>query len=401
MPIVVYLDSQDFSRLSDPRVQVGNLPSIRKQLLDYSSSQKVIFVFSSAIISEIAPLSPQHTNIAAERAKFLSHLCQRNTFISIERVFEKEFTSIGYFPPRFDDQFSRTGDWFPILENILEPINLASHVRQEIQQNSTHRMNRKQRRATQSIAFRGGDLRGSTINHLLGQAGSQSLDEILAMYPMRPKDCEIIRKFVLGKASKQQAEFAFLESLRDPFWMMQWFAKHSGQMNVVTQWFRQPSQVMLDATLELINKFKIINEMELELQIPKLQKFMTKAKWIGMQDQMLESVAKSMITQYRPDIRSVISAAGLDFYCPGFSTSFRVIHSSIWDSFNRKGRTPHSNDYLDSLHALHAPYVDIFRADRYMAPYIAAHAAKYNTCIVPNLDALVPAIEAKLTERNP
>lgn len=401
MPIVVYLDSQDFSRLSDPRAQVGNMPSIRKQLLNYSISQKVVFVFSSAIISEIAPLSPQHTDYAAERAKFLSNLCQRNTFISIERVFENEFRSIGNMPPRFDDQFSRTGDWFPLLGDILEPINLASHVRQELQQNYNNKMNRKQRRTTQSIAFRGGGLRQSAINHLLSASDSQSFDEILAMYPMRPKDCEIIYKFTLGKVSKEQAELAFLESLRDPSWMMQWFANHSSKMNVVTQWFRQPSQTMLDITLKLINDFKIIYGIESDLQIPKSQSFMSKSKWIGMQDQMLESIAKSQITQFRPDITGQISAAELDMYCPGFSTSFRVIHSSVWDSISRSGRTPHSNDYLDSIHALHAPYVDIFRADRYMAPHIAAHTAKYKTCVVPSLDDLIPTIEAKLSERTP
>lgn len=401
MPVVVYLDSQDFSRLSDPRTQVGNIPLIRNKLLDYSISQKVIFVFSSAIISEIAPLSPQHSNHAAARARFLSSLCQRNTFISIERIFENEFRSINNIPPRFNDQFSGTGNWFPILGDILEPINLASHVRQELQENLKHKTNRKQRRMAQSMAFRSGTLRQTLINQLLSTTDRQSFDEILEMYPMRPKDCETIYKFILGKASKQQAELAFLESLRDPFWMMQWFAKHSGKMNIVTQWFRQPSQTMLDITLKLINDLKMIHEPESESQPQRAHNFITKNKWIGLQDQMLETISKSHIANFNSNITEQIKASELDIYCPGFSTSFRVIHSSIWDSISRSSRTPHSNDYLDSLHALHAPYVDIFRADRYMAPHIAAHTAKYRTCVVSSLDALIPAIEAKLTERSP
>lgn len=399
MPVVVYLDSQDYSRLSDPRAQTKNLSSIRKQLLEYSSTQKAIFVFSSPIISEMAPLSPQHANHAAVRAEFLSSLCRRNTFISIERILEKEFSSIGISPPKFDDLVSTIGDWFPTLGDIFAPIDLASNVRQEMKQSLPKSMNRKQRRATNSLAFRGTALRRAAIDHLPGPTNSQSFDEILAMYPMRPKECETIYKYILGKASKEQAELAFFESLRDPSWMMKWFANHSEKMNFVTQWFRQPSQTMLEAMQELVNKCKVIIDMESSLQIPKSQSFITRDSWIRNQDRMLESVAKPLISQFCPDTNRETSAAELDLYCPGFSTAFRVIHSSAWDSISRSARTPQSNDYLDSLHALHAPYVNLFRADRYMSTHIATHASRYGTKIVPSLDDLIPSIESSLIER--
>ena len=396
MTILVYLDSQDFSRLSDPRVQTGNLPSIREQLLDYASTRKATFVFSSPIISEMAPLSPQYTNHATMRAKFLSNLCRRNTFISIERILEKEFSGIGISPPKLDDLISPTGDWFPNLDGIFEPINLASNIRQELKQSHPQNMNRKQRRAANSIAFRGNTLRRAAIDHLSGTADGQSLDEILAMYPMRPRDCEIIYNYILGKASKQQAELAFLESMRDPFWMMQWFTNHSDKMNIVTQWFRQPSRTMLEAMQELVNKCKIIIDMESTLQIPQLQSFVTRSRWIGNQDRILESVAKPLITQFCPNIDHEVPAAELDLYCPGFSTAFRVIHSAAWDSISRSARTPQSNDYLDSIHALHAPYVNLFRADRYMSAHIEMHTGKYGTSVVSSLEALIPAIESSL-----
>jgi len=51
------------------------------------------------------------------------------------------------------------------------------------------------------------------------------------------------------------------------------------------------------------------------------------------------------------------------------------------------------------MHAVYAPYVDIFRADSFMAPYIARQSNKYGTTTVAKLVDLSKAITERLTAR--
>ncbi len=60
---------------------------------------------------------------------------------------------------------------------------------------------------------------------------------------------------------------------------------------------------------------------------------------------------------------------------------------------------PKPSDFPDALHAINAPYMDIFRADSFIAPYIARHSQRYGTRVVPKLSGLLPAIQAALDGR--
>lgn len=55
-PITVYLDSNDYSRLSDPRRKKAALDKVRLELLSLTESRQVRFAFSGVHISEMAPL---------------------------------------------------------------------------------------------------------------------------------------------------------------------------------------------------------------------------------------------------------------------------------------------------------------------------------------------------------
>lgn len=72
-------------------------------------------------------------------------------------------------------------------------------------------------------------------------------------------------------------------------------------------------------------------------------------------------------------------------YCPGISTSVKVLASSLRNSFSLHARKPKASDFVDAIHAIHAPYVDIFRTDSYMAPIVKRHVSRYGTIVVPKL----------------
>ena len=62
---------------------------------------------------------------------------------------------------------------------------------------------------------------------------------------MRPDDARTIGRYVVGDADASAAREAFLNSLRDPRWMMQWFRQHHERLTPFLDWVRSPAKGML------------------------------------------------------------------------------------------------------------------------------------------------------------
>ena len=73
---------------------------------------------------------------------------------------------------------------------------------------------------------------------LPGKDDKISLEEMLRSYPMRPADAETLARYAFGHASKEQAEVALLNGLRDPSCMMRWFAEHHDTLSPLSRWIR-------------------------------------------------------------------------------------------------------------------------------------------------------------------
>lgn len=86
----------------------------------------------------------------------------------------------------------------------------------------------------------------------------------------------------------------------------------------------------------------------------------------------------------------------VDRLAPSLATCIRVLHSSTWNSAGTFGRQPKKSDWVDSLHAMYAPYVDIFRTDSYMAPIVQEKVKKYGTSVVAKIGNLAEKIETHL-----
>lgn len=395
-PIHVYLDSSDYSRLSNPNAQTESTIEIRNQLLEWSKSGQVKFLFSGILLLEMAPMEAVHTPLASLRADLLVDLCGRNALISFDRLLMLEFTSINIQRPSRESVRSSDADWFPDLGNIISPVNWAEAIQDVDSAGKKHNLNRQQRRALKRKVFKKNKPSKEAVRAMLGDDLSKQLDEFLDLYPMRSSDAEILWKYVLGLTTKVEADRAFKESLRDPKWMMQWFAQHHDQMSPLIEWLRGPSKTLMAETKKMTEQATQIVLLEEKLGVPKGQRTLTKKVWIQHQDEMVVKVSSNMVTRLNPNFRELIDLNQFDQNCPGFSTCLRALHSSIWSSIGQAARTPKDSDVVDALHALYAPYVDIFRADSFMAPFIADQVRQNGTIVVSKLESIVETIQRLL-----
>jgi hypothetical protein len=387
-PVTVYLDSSDYSTLSDPRHRTGNLDQVRETLQELAKSNLVRFVFSGAHLSEMAPLDAKYTPAATARADLLVELCGRNALVSFDRLIASELAHLANpdMPPV--QALSSDATWFPEIKDIVSPVKWADTAREINQMVKEKGLNRQQRRVLKLKLFKANTPTPIMQEWLANRDPAAALNDIISLYPMRPQDAKVISRYVLGQATAKEAEDAFLESLRDPRWMMRWFAAHHDVLTPVTEWLRGPSRRMATQMKEIAAQVKELRRAESRISPEIRPNLLTNSGWIAEQDGLLLNVANHLATKFHPGLIPCGNVELVDRYCPGLSTAFRSLHSSVGESIGSNPRMPLDSDFIDAIHSMYAPYVTFFRADRFMAPHIRKQVARYGTQVVSRLDEL-------------
>lgn len=395
-PLLVYLDSSDYSTLSDPKQQSDALLEVRSTLLGFTSSGQVRYVFSGAHLSEMAPLIGRRTTAATLRADLLVELCDRCALISLDKVIRAELGKALACDATSLDPISSIGDWYPDLDDFISPVIWANMAREIDTEAKRRGINREQRRELKRQLFKAQSLSPLMRHWLAAQSGADNYADLLRLYPMRPTDAEVLGRYILGTASKEEAELAFLESLRDPRWMMRWFSAHGDKMTPVTEWMRAPARTMIQSMREMIDAARKMRQLESELGSEYRSKVLTRNGWAAMQDKLVTAIADRLAQHFFPQAYAPVATADVDRFCPGLSTMIRSLHGSLWDAVALVPREPLESDFVDAVHSLYAPYVDIFRADRFMAPHIRRQVERHGTCVVSRLTELPNAIRTRL-----
>lgn len=400
-PVRVYLDSSDYSTLSKPQLD-NEAAAIRDRLIAWADSGEVDFRYSGAHISEMSPLQPQYVDAAKTRGELLVVLCGRKTLVSFDELMRREITAVAQDSGPPADVYSDTGDWFPPFKDFISPVSVVETVKKEFDAiTKGHGMNRAQRRKGKKSLVKGNNLTAEAKQHLMsGKAGA--LKELLSVYPMREQDARVLHNLVIGTATAKEAEEAFLNSLRDPTWMIGWFEQHSEELSHVIQWARGPGEAMSKSLMDIAEKAVQLRELNRKIGLANQSVFLgfdLEAKqqlrlnvFVNMARRVAEATGVSLSNHSLEETRLSRNAVGL-------SVCITSAVDSMLNSLSATPRKPKDSDFIDVVHALYVPYVDVFRADGYMAPIIAKAAQRCGTKVVGKLTDLVGAIEKALKEK--
>ncbi|MBU3592914.1 hypothetical protein ICN42_02215 [Polynucleobacter sp. 71A-WALBACH] len=353
----------------------------------------------------MAPLESRYAGASVARADLLVRLCKRQALISFDQILLRELQILraGILETDLRSVYSYTGDWFP--ENAVDilPVSWLEGIREFDVGARQQGHNRETRRKLKKQFFKNG--RPTNVMSGMLEKRQFDLDEFLQKYPMRENDALVLAGYVAGRATCAQAQEAFLASLRDPSWMIRWYYNHSNKLSSFTDWVRGSSssivemieQVSEDALI-LKGDAEKLRETGSELGISPLFPAIDKLWWLKQQDQLVAHLAKQLASRLFEISLEDRTSSDVDRLAPGFSTCIRVLHSSIWESVGPSARNPKPSDWADTLHALYAPYVDIFRTDSYMARIIQEKTHKYGTTIVAKIEDLAEQIEVRLED---
>ena len=391
MPLRVYLDYSDFSTLANAN-RTAEQDNIRRQLTMWAEEGLVQFVFSGAHLIEMAPLDACYTPAAVARADLLVSLCHRNAVISFDRLILAELNCLQDPELPAPKVISTSAEWYPEVGNLVSPVQWVDAMKEVDVTSKEIGLNRQQRRQLKRKFFKNGQPTKATRRFLQFNEQSADYKELIEQYPMRLQDAKVLGQYTVGKATAAQANEAFLESLRDPRWMMQWFANHYAKLSTFSQWLRAPAEKLLAAVTDIAEAARRIHELG-SIIGPSHKPYLTSEYWERQQDEILCSIARRLLEVHSPGAHFDVIAGDIDERCPGLSTFFRTAHSAVRDVTGRTPRQPKASDFADGVHAMYAPYVDVFRADSYMANHVRICVQRHGTMVVPKLSQLVPVIK--------
>lgn len=403
--ITVYLDSQDYSILTDQKQLTPELNAVHDRLLAYSRSGLVRFFFSGVVVCEAVPLTPDSVTLAAQKADFLGDLCGENALVSLDKLISREIlVLLGKAEPPVD-AVDPEGNWFPEMGPPDKEGDVWQHM--EVLLNEDLKLNgmtRQQRRAMNRKFVKNGRPRPEFQALLDQQDGREISAAFVAQYPMRPEHANLMSEYALGRASEEQFMEALTGSLRDPRWMMRWFATNHSLASPISDIVRKPGRefgellrTLVKVSLDYTNKLIALNPAG---HNPSGRHGELSKEWTDFQDRQILSITRMLSSRWCNTEITDVNIEDVNSSCRGLVTTLRSLYSSVWENVGGgRKEAPSDSQFVDALHALYAPYVDVFRADRFMSPHIERQVTrKDGTTVVAKLQQLPDAIEKRLSE---
>lgn len=403
-PLTVYLDSQDYSTLTDPKQLTPGLRATRDNLLAFATSGTVRFLFSSVVICEATPLTPESTSLSEMKAEFLSELCGSNALVSFDRLISMEIEVLLGKTVNSVNAIDPQGNWFPDIGPLDEEGNVWERMQGMVDDDLKLKgISRQQRRAMSRKLVKNNQPR-AVLRSMLDRQDSQSTAvALIEKYPMRPECADVMAQYAMGRASEAQFRQALIESLRDPRWMMRWFSNDHSMASPIAEIIRRPGRelgelmrILVKASLDYIAALMVWHSSG---QNPAGRHGEVAKKWAEFQDRQLISIVSRLSEDWFHSHLTNFTTSQVMACCFGLSTTLGSLFSSAWENVGGgRKESPSDSQFVDALHAIYAPYVDIFRADRFMAPHIQKQVAAHGTTVVARLPQLVDVIEKRLSQ---
>lgn len=391
-PLRVFLDSSDYSVLSDPKRQTREVVQTLDVLRDLKLQGKAAFYYSSTIVSEMAPTNPEVVASSIRRTAFMHELCGGNTLPSFDRLLKREISAALGESPCPAGLYNQHGHWFPADALALVPVAPAEALESVEDALRDTPLNRAMRRKLRSKFAKRGAPKPVFMDILSSQVDSLSSDELTQQLPLTPDDARTIARFVIGKATPAEASAALASSLSDPTFVIAWFVRNPDAVAPIFAWLRRSSADVTKTVCNIMDQAAQLRAIERKTGLPISRDLISPSAWVQLGNETLVKVARRLVDQQTSTSTSLLALKEIEESCPGLTCIVRTFFSTGATAIAERPRKLRESDFVDAVHALYAPYVDLFRADRFMAQHVEAGLGGRRGRVVSRLQDLPKAV---------
>ena len=402
-PFQVYLDSSDFSDLSDSSKRTQGIITLESQLINWRNAGLIEIRFAYPHLVEAAPIAPQHIEAARCRAQKITELCQGKALAAPDKIITAEIKTLIGEPVKPSYAFMDDGDWLPDLTDNLTGPDEFDHAKQIQKTLAEMGLNRADtRKARKQFITADGKLRPSG-KELLKKNIPETVAALCEQYPLDEEGVLKFTHYYLNGTRHENTYDFLLSSFRNLPKFIEWFARHYDQINPTVTWLRETGDSTRRSLLENRQQLENIFSSQRELGISNDTISETARKNIvsiieGLPKTLLPRLAEKRGHFEFPamDLRDLSEKA------PSMFTSISVMggiaRKTLQPLVNE--RTPKTSDMGDVIHSLYLPHVDFFRTDGFAANVIREIKLPFSTTIVGNLLQLPEAINQRLAEKS-
>lgn len=376
-PATVYLDSSDFSILSDPKRRTPQLSKLTDDLISWVSEGAIVCRFSYVHVMEAAPIAREHIEAAQRRFSLMRRLCRGFCFVPPSVLLGEEVNRA--YGQDASVAFARNdGRWFPSFK-------LGFPSLEELTRDSFREYPRAQRRALEKRLFRrDGTLRVEARSSMTTFLPLM-LDKVARNFPLTPQAQDAVRRYLELGGSRDAMEEGILESIANLDSFGRWYVTQWDQTSALSSALRGAGTRIRDVLQELKDRIsglvarsgEHLTEAErkplFDQQLP---------RWTAEMAEKLGRALGVMMRLEQPDLSWTLT--------PSLMTMCHLMFRVAWltGASSRSSRTPKLSDFGDLAHSIYLPHVDIFRTDGFVADAIRQAGLPWNTEVVAKLEEL-------------
>lgn len=370
-PLSIYLDSSDFSYLSNPVGDQEKKFTIKNKLKGWVDSGKVEIRYSMTHIMEALPTQERAMELGRQRLSCIQELCGKKVFLDQITLIADEL-----LPQKKQCVLNDNGCWFPLLAFLDGLFD---------QDEGTATLNRKERRIL-AAEFRKskGDL-----------DLAREQEKLIAQFPVTRSGASRILRNPNNSVVLQSV---MVESLSDLPNLFSWHEKHWQMQTEFSNILRESGIGIRDVFIDAASELKAYYQQQQVLgQSDKVVDQKIKAFLENLKSDALRDLVESLSDELARSLESVaIGKETTPMLLILSSLMMHHIQSSVIP--RQRSRAPKSSDLGDVMHALYLPYVDFFRADAATAHAIASQRFGFDAQIVTSLDELIHEVTIRLGE---
>jgi hypothetical protein len=373
-PIQVYLDSSDFSNLANPSTRTEEIVAVETFLVDMQDRGLLELRFSEAHVTEASPVNPSAIPSGLARLSTVQRLCGLKCLSHPADLMQGEVKSVhsgDYLSKRRRSARLDNGYWF----HSAFRLGTILPTREELLTEVVSKLPREARRKfLRNEKF----TRDAFVSLSSSLPNMESLREKL---PLSVESIKVIESYYRGNRELVDAERAIYDSVADLVHFGSLFQKNWNQAHDLTKHLRQESVSMnsrLKAQYEDIAT-KIEAQIEEGLSIDQIERDMAEAFTVVAKTTGAKLAAKMA---QGTDLAKILAVDPWDQF-PGITTaSTLALHVAQRSARTRQSRAPKISDFGDAYHAVYLPYVDVFRADAFIASVLRQCKLPFPTVVV-------------------